>query len=154
MSMADRDGLAVSTCRLHAGSVVGADRRLEPPALLPWAAVYSRAFAQATHIRPPWGTHLSPDAMHLVRQILLAGTVVSGWRCPLCNATAYNQVQVPRADGTQYKTAFFECGACTVMFRHPARFARLGLPVRRWAADVEPRALREVHGFLIESKRE
>jgi hypothetical protein len=36
------------------------------------------------------------------------------------------------------------------MFRHPGRFTRLGLPIRRWAMDVEPRTLREVHGFVTE----
>jgi hypothetical protein len=45
-----------------------------------WAAVYARAFAQATQVLPRWGTHLPPDAMHLVLQILLAGTLISGWR--------------------------------------------------------------------------
>jgi hypothetical protein len=33
------------------------------------------------------------------------------------------------------------------MFRHPGRFTRLGLPIRRWAMDVEPRTLREHHGL-------
>lgn len=75
------------------------------------------------------------------------GFSVSGWRCPLCNATAYNQVQVARPDGRPYKTEFYECSGCTSMFRHPARFTRLGLPVRRWAMDVEPRSLVDVHGF-------
>lgn len=68
---------------------------------------------------------------------------MSGWRCPLCNATAYTQIAVARPSGKGYLTEFYECAGCTVMFRNPARFARLGLPVRRWAADVEPRTLRE-----------
>lgn len=45
-----------------------------------WAAVYARAFAQATQVLPRWGTHLPPDAMHLVLQILLVGSVISSWR--------------------------------------------------------------------------
>jgi hypothetical protein len=36
------------------------------------------------------------------------------------------------------------------MFRHPGRFTRLGLPIRRWAMDVEPRTLREAHRFVTE----
>ena len=47
-------------------------------------------------------------------------------------------------------TEFYECTGCTVTFRHPARFTRLGMPVRRWAADVEPRTLREVHRLAEE----
>jgi len=79
-------------------------------------------------------------------------SLVSGWRCPLCNATAYSQVEVARSNGTSYKTEFYECTGCTVMFRHPGRFARLGFPVRRWAADVEPRTLRETHGLASEKE--
>lgn len=55
---------------------------------------------------------------------------------------------VSRPNGTAYLTEFFECAGCTLMFRHPGRFTRLGLPIRRWAMDVEPRTLREVHGLL------
>ena len=43
-----------------------------------WAQVYERAFAHSTSILPRWGAHLPPDAMHLVLQLLLAGTVISG----------------------------------------------------------------------------
>ena len=56
---------------------------------------------------------------------------------------------VARPDGRAYLTDFFECAGCTLMFRHPGRFTRLGLPIRRWAMDVEPRTLREVHGLAI-----
>jgi len=76
---------------------------------------------------------------------------VFGWRCPVCNSTAYRQTLVARPNGTTYLTEFFECAGCTLMFRHPGRFARLGLPIRRWAMDVEPRTLREVHGFATEA---
>jgi hypothetical protein len=77
---------------------------------------------------------------------------VFGWRCPVCNATAYRQTTVRRPNGTAYLTEFFECAGCTLMFRHPGRFARLGLPIRRWAMDVEPRTLREVHPFGYRSE--
>jgi hypothetical protein len=79
------------------------------------------------------------------------GFSVSGWRCPLCNATAYSQIEVSRQGGAIYKTEFFQCLGCTVMFRHPGRFTRLGMPVRRWAMDVEPRTLRQVHGLAHDS---
>jgi hypothetical protein len=53
-----------------------------PPYLLGaserWQAVYARAFAESTHVLPRWGTHLPPDAMHLVLQILLVAVVVTG----------------------------------------------------------------------------
>ena len=45
-----------------------------------WARVYARAFAEATQWLPRWGSHLPPDAMHLVLQALLTGAVISGWR--------------------------------------------------------------------------
>lgn len=72
---------------------------------------------------------------------------VYGWRCPVCNATAYRQTMVARPDGRSYLTEFFECAGCTLMFRHPGRFTRLGMPIRRWAMDVEPRSLAEAHGL-------
>lgn len=75
------------------------------------------------------------------------GFSVAGWRCPLCNATTYSRIEISRQSGAKYKTDFYECSGCTSMFRHPARFTRLGMPVRRWAMDVEPRTLRDVHGF-------
>lgn len=77
---------------------------------------------------------------------------VFGWRCPVCNSIAYRQTLVARPNGAAYLTEFFECAGCTLMFRHPGRFARLGMPIRRWAMDVEPRTLREVHGLAAEPK--
>jgi hypothetical protein len=52
--------------------IVGASER--------WAAVYARAFAQSTRILPRWDNHLPPDALHLVLQVLLSGTLATGWR--------------------------------------------------------------------------
>ena len=43
-----------------------------------WARVYARAFAYSTPILPRWSDHLPPDALHLVLQVLLVGTVTSG----------------------------------------------------------------------------
>lgn len=38
---------------------------------------------------------------------------MSGWRCPLCNATAYTQVQVARPNGTRYSAPFYERNGCS-----------------------------------------
>ena len=43
-----------------------------------WAAVYARAFVQATQVLPRWGAHLPPDAMHLTLQVLLIGVFITG----------------------------------------------------------------------------
>lgn len=48
-----------------------------------WTRIYERAFAESTQVLPRWGAHLPPDAMHLVLQALLGGTLVrgvQGWR--------------------------------------------------------------------------
>jgi hypothetical protein len=72
--------------------------------------------------------------------------------CPLCNYGIYARVAVKRPDGSWYHTQFFECCNCSVMFRNPGRFARLGKPVRRWMGDIDPVSLREVHGLAAETK--
>lgn len=78
---------------------------------------------------------------------------VSGWRCPLCLGTAHCQVEVKRPNGSHYETEFYECVRCSVMFRHPGRFARLGIPIRRWAGDIEPRSLSEAQEYWQEPKK-
>ncbi len=45
-----------------------------------WARVYERAFARETQLLPRWGDHLPPDGMHLVLQVLLIGSIITGWR--------------------------------------------------------------------------
>ena len=45
-----------------------------------WAEVYARAFAQSTGVLPHWGNHLPPDGMHVVLQVLLAGSAFTGTR--------------------------------------------------------------------------
>src|SRR5512144_1934749 len=52
--------------------VVGASDR--------WTRTYARAFAYSTAILPRWGNHLPPDAMHVVLQALLAGSLITGIR--------------------------------------------------------------------------
>lgn len=82
----------------------------------------------------------------------MASLLLQAGATPLCNGTTYGQIEISRQSG-KYRTEFYECTGCTVMLRHPARFARLGLPVRRWPADVEPRSLRDAHGFIVESDK-
>jgi hypothetical protein len=46
-----------------------------------WEATYRRVFARTTRILPSYGSHLAPDGMHLVIQILLVGilaTLIAG----------------------------------------------------------------------------
>lgn len=72
---------------------------------------------------------------------------MSEWRCPLCLYSVYQQVVVRTASGGQYRTEFFECSRCSNMFRDPEKYARLGIPVRRWAGDVGPKTLAEAHYY-------
>lgn len=74
---------------------------------------------------------------------------LDGWPAP---RASYAQIQVSRPSGKPYLTEFYECSACTVVFRRPGRLARLGSPIKRWASDVEPRSLRERHGFVVVQK--
>jgi hypothetical protein len=45
------------------------------------------------------------------------------FRCPICRSHFYKEVVVAKAGGF-YKTEFFECSGCSVMFRDPDRFTR------------------------------
>jgi len=42
--------------------------------------------------------------------------------CPICKSTNFKDVVVPRGEG-YYRTAFFECCACSVMFHDPVKFS-------------------------------
>jgi hypothetical protein len=44
------------------------------------------------------------------------------FRCPLCGGGLFRSVVVPRADGSQYLTSFYECAGCSVMFIDPSAF--------------------------------
>lgn len=76
---------------------------------------------------------------------------IEGWRCPLCLYTMYQQVVVRTDRRSEYRTEFFECGRCSNMFRDPDKYARLGIPVRRWANDVGPKTLAEAHHYWREA---
>ncbi len=45
------------------------------------------------------------------------------FRCPICRSQFYKEVVVAKAGG-KYKTEFFECSGCTVMFRDPVKFTK------------------------------
>lgn len=77
---------------------------------------------------------------------------MSGWRCPLCGCTAYERVIVAKANGTTYLTEFHQCTACSAMFKHPGRFARLGVPLRRWAGGVGPKTPAEAQRYWGEAQ--
>jgi hypothetical protein len=47
---------------------------------------------------------------------------VNTFRCPLCSSTAYDYVQVRRADGSILQTQAYQCGGCSVMFKDPKKF--------------------------------
>lgn len=56
------------------------------------------------------------------------------FRCPICRSQIYMAVTVRRPSGKTYRTEFFECGGCSVMFRDPQKFTRFdphGAEVRR-----------------------
>lgn len=44
------------------------------------------------------------------------------FRCPICSHINFKDVVVPRGEG-YYRTAFFECCTCSVMFRNPEKFS-------------------------------
>jgi hypothetical protein len=45
-----------------------------------------------------------------------------GFCCAICSHINFKDVIVPRGDG-YYRTAFFECCGCSVMFHEPAKFS-------------------------------
>lgn len=60
------------------------------------------------------------------------------------------RIVVSKPHGGEYATEFFQCWRCTVMFREPDRFSRLGMPIRRWCGDVGPKTIAEAHYFWRE----
>lgn len=45
------------------------------------------------------------------------------FRCPICHAERYVPLRVRRPDGSWYRTEFWECFGCSVMFADPVKFA-------------------------------
>lgn len=50
--------------------------------------------------------------------------IYENFRCPLCGSGKYVQVQVRRRDGSWYRTEFYQCFHCTVMFLDPVLFTQ------------------------------
>jgi hypothetical protein len=48
----------------------------------------------------------------------------AAFRCPICACDTYVAVQVRRPSGNWYRTPFYRCFRCTVMFEDPAMFGR------------------------------
>ena len=44
--------------------------------------------------------------------------------CPLCGSDAYVAIHVKRPSGNWYRTPFFKCFGCAVMFHDPVAFTR------------------------------
>ena len=44
------------------------------------------------------------------------------FKCPVCHCSMFDSVIVSRPDGESYKTSFFRCAACTLMFMEPELF--------------------------------
>lgn len=64
------------------------------------------------------------------------------------------QVVVERPNKAAYKTDFYSCMRCSVMFLDPDQFARLGIPVRRWAGDVFSKTLEDALKYWNRTKPE
>lgn len=70
-----------------------------------------------------------------------------GWRCPLCLSGFYTRVVVGKPGGGEYRTEFSECSRCSVMFRRPERFMRLGIPPDELARDTGPKTIEEAQAY-------
>lgn len=57
------------------------------------------------------------------------------YKCPICESDSYVRIVVKKPNGDWYRTAFFQCFGCSVMFTDPKAFTekrkhvRNGLPV-------------------------
>ena len=41
------------------------------------------------------------------------------WKCPICTCPDHASIDVVRPDGSLYRTDFFRCAACSMMFMEP-----------------------------------
>ena len=60
--------------------------------------------------------------------------------CPLCGSDSYVDVHVRRPNGDWYRTSFFKCFGCAVMFHDPLAFTQQNRHVR------DPGAMGGGHG--------
>jgi hypothetical protein len=56
------------------------------------------------------------------------------FQCPLCQSAFFSIVEVKRPNGARYRTEFYECAGCTVMFRDPEKFTQC----QPYKAPVQP----------------
>jgi DNA-directed RNA polymerase subunit RPC12/RpoP len=47
-----------------------------------------------------------------------------GFECPVCGHRRFYRVLVPRDGQTPYRTAFYGCVGCSIMFTDPYRFTQ------------------------------
>lgn len=66
------------------------------------------------------------------------------FRCPICRSRYFAIVTVERKDRPPYRTGFYECSCCSVMFRDVAKFTLFEPyePPRPTAADERKRAVK------------
>jgi hypothetical protein len=62
------------------------------------------------------------------------------FRCQLCGSGFFRPVLVPRPDGSHYRTSFYECAGCSVMFIDPKAF-NANEPGPPQSAGTKPAAL-------------
>jgi hypothetical protein len=63
------------------------------------------------------------------------------FRCPVCGSGTYVAVHVRRPSGNWYRTPFYRCFGCTVMFEDPVMFGRSDRTVGD-GVDRSPRFLK------------
>ncbi len=57
-----------------------------------------------------------PPRLPTIRRVTL-----SQWKCRLCGFDRYHRVTVLRKSGARYKTPFYACSRCSVMFLNAAQ---------------------------------
>jgi hypothetical protein len=91
-----------------------------------------------TRVGAPWAR---PRSTGWTRQAGARYRSAMAFTCPICACINFREVVVPKGTG-YYKTAFFECCTCSVMFRDPARFSvgRHEKAEREYAERNRPRS--------------
>lgn len=66
------------------------------------------------------------------------------FQCPVCDSPECDRVIVERPDGSAYRTEFFFCLGCTMMFREPELFTAAPELRRTFVTSDAPRMAHEV----------
>jgi hypothetical protein len=56
---------------------------------------------------------------------MIANPKLLEFNCPLCGSNVCLEVHVRRPNGEDYRTSFYRCAGCSVMFLDPERFSLL-----------------------------